>query len=176
MRSIIFWCNYTHATFNIQKNIRIPESDSMEYKIFNACKKYRLVSPNYSSVFEFNPLKNNGVATFNVDFNYRPYNPYIHIAPFFNSDSLYGVDTNDQRGLILQGDFSVGYYSDKWAEYQIQNANYANIFNRQLDNIDFNQRQEREKFHVDRTTEGITEVLGLGGGLSGAKSFSGLGP
>ena len=157
----------------------MEKGEDITTKEYNACKHFRLVSPNYSSAFEFNPLKNNGVTVFNVDFNYKPYNPYIHIAPFFNSlenGGLYGVDTNDQRGLILQGDFSVGYYSDAWASYQIQNANYANIFNRQLDNIDFNQRQEQEKFRVDRATEGITEVLGLGGGMQGAKSFSSLGP
>ena len=70
----------------------LGKEDSIDYKVFNTCKKYRLVSPNYTSVFEFNPLKNLGVTTFNVDFNYRPYNPYIHIAPFFNSEGLYGVD------------------------------------------------------------------------------------
>ena len=176
MRSIIFWSNYTHATFNIEKPIRIPEADSIEYKVFNACKKYRLVSPNYSSVFEFNPLKNNGVSVFNVDFTYKPFNPYIHIAPFFNESGLYGVDTNDQRGLVLQGDFSVGYYSDKWAQYQIQNANYANIFDRQIQNIDVAQGIEREKQTWNNWATGITEGLGLGGGLQGAKAFSGLGP
>lgn len=179
-RSFGLYCPGCSGTFNINHTMEVPdEEDSIEYKLFNTTRKFRLVSPNYTSIFEFNPLKNNGVTTFNVDFNYRPYNPYIHIAPYFKSieeGGLYGVDTNDNRGLILQGDFSVGYYSDAWASYQIQNANYANIFNRQLENIDFNQRQEREKFRVDRTTEGITEVLGLGGGMQGAKAFSGLGP
>ena len=176
-RSFGLYCPSCSGTFNINHTMEVPsEEDSIEYKLFSATRKFRLVSPNYTSIFEFNPLKNLGVTIFNVDYNYRPYNPYIHIAPYFNSEGLYGVDTNDQRGLVLQGDFSVGYYSDAWANYQIQNANYANIFNRQLENIDFNQRQEREKFRVDRTTEGITEVLGLGGGMQGAKAFSGLGP
>lgn len=173
-RSFGLWCINSHGTFNIDYQIEMPEETSEAYKVFNTCKKFRLVSPNYSSSFEFNPLKNNGVSIFNVDFNYRPFNSYIHVSPVF--DGLYGVDTNDNRGLILQGDFSIGYYSDAWANYQIQNANYANIFNRQIENIDFNQAQEREKQTWNNWTTGITEALGLGGGLQGAKAFSGLGP
>ena len=113
-RTFGLWCISCHDTFDINYTIETPsEDDAVEYKLFSACKKFRLVSPNYSSAFDFNPLKNNGVTKFNVDFTYKPYNPYIHIAPFFNTSGLYGVDTNDSRGLILQGDFSVGYWSDK---------------------------------------------------------------
>ena len=189
-RSFGLWCISNHGTFDIKTPVEIAgkigrpaytldttrEEISIDYKVRNACKRFRLVSPNYSSVFEFNPLKNNGVDKFNVDFTYKPFNPYIHIAPFFKEGSLYGVDRNDARGLILQGDFSVGYYSDKWAQYQIQNANYANIFDRQIQNIDFNQAQEREKWNVNRIAGWVTESMGLGGGIQGAKAFSGLGP
>lgn len=175
-RTIGLWCINSHNSFNIEYNIEKPEEDSIEYKVFNACKKFRLVSPNYSSVFEFSPLKNLGVKTFNVDFNYRPFNPYIHIAPYFNSEGLYGADTNDLRGLVIQGDFSVGYYSDKWADYQIQNANYANIFNRQLQNIDANQALEREQTRTQFGVNIATEFMGLGGGLKGASAGSAGGP
>ena len=168
------WCPQSHGTFDIPYAIEMPEENSEAYKVFNACKKFRLVAPNYSSIFEFNPLKNGGVTVFNVDYNYRPFNPYIHIAPTF--DGLYGVDTNDNRGLILQGDFSVGYYSDKWAEYQIQNANYSNIFDRQLANIDANQRLEREQTRTQYGVNIATEFLGLGGGLKGASAGSAGGP
>lgn len=162
------WCPQSHGTFNITHTIEMPEENSEAYKVFNACKKFRLVAPNYSSIFEFNPLKNGGVTVFNVDYNYRPFNPYIHIAPTF--DGLYGVDTNDNRGLILQGDFSVGYYSDKWAEYQIQNANYSNIFDRQLANIDSNQKLEREQTRTQYGWNIASEFMGLGGGLKGASA------
>lgn len=168
-RSAGIWCYSSHGSFDIEYEMEMPEHiDGVEYKVFNACKKFRLVSPNYTSVFEFNPLKNNGVDRFNVDFNYRPYNPYIHIAPFFKDSGLYGVDTNDSRGLILQGDFSVGYYSDKWADYQINNANYANIFNRQMQNLDSMQKLEREQTWTNAGINIASEFLGLGGGLRGA--------
>ena len=182
------WCPQSHGSFDIQTPTDIvgsigspiypvdttDEEITMDYKVRTACKKFRLVGPNYSSIFEFNPLKNGGVNQFNVDYNYRPFNPYIHISPVFNK--LYGVDTNDNRGLILQGDFSVGYYSDKWAEYQIQNANYANIFDRQLQNIDSNQKLEREQTRTQYGMNIATEFLGLGGGLKGASAGSAGGP
>ena len=176
-KSFGLWCITSHDTFNIIHTIETPTTDDpVEYKLFSASKKFRLVSPNYSSVFEFNPLKNKGVTIFNVDFTYKPYNPYIHIAPYFNSEGLYGVDTNDQRGLVLQGDFSVGYYSDKWANYQIQNANYDNIFNRQIQNIDSMQKLEREQTRTQYGMNIATEFLGLGGGLKGASAGSAGGP
>lgn len=176
-KSFGLWCITSHDTFNIIHTIETPtDEDPVEYKLFNASRKFRLVSPNYSSVFEFNPLKNKGVTIFNVDFTYKPYNPYIHIAPYFNSEGLYGVDTNDQRGLILQGDFSVGYYSDKWANYEIQNANYANIFDRQIQNIDSMQKLEREQTRTQYGMNIATEFLGLGGGLKGASAGSAGGP
>lgn len=138
MQTFLLWCNTSHGSFDIEHEMEIPEPDSVEYKLFSTCKKFRLVSPNYSSMFEFNPLRNKGVTRFNVDFNYRPYNSFIHIAPFFNEDGLYGVDTNDNRGLILQGDFSIGYYNSAWVSYQTQNANYNAIFNREIKNMDTN--------------------------------------
>lgn len=199
--SIILYCKNSSGTFNISKRIRwIPEDwskvpitgvlpaqdDVSEYdkskwvkRVVN-CRKYRLVAPNYQSVFEYEPLKNRkpdqiysageGEITFNVDYTYKPFNPYVHIAPLFEEKGLYGKDTNDNRGLIFQGDFSVGYYSDRWAEYQVQNANYANIFNRELQHLDVQQGIEWEKFKVEATVDLIKESLGLGGGLQGAQA------
>ena len=156
--SFALWCPQSHGTFDIEHRVATPEPDSIEYKVFNECKKFRLVSPNYASGFDFMPLKNNGVTRFNVDYNYRPYNPYIHIAPIF--DGLYGVDENDNRGLILQGDFSVGYYSDKWAEYQIQNANYANMFNREMQNLERNQKLEVQQHAMAGGFDAVANTFG----------------
>ena len=175
-RGFALWCPSCQDTFDLTYQIDIPEADSIEYKLYNSCKKFRLVAPNYSSSFEFMPLKNLGVSTFNIDFTYKPYNSFVHISPLFNSQGLYGVDTDDARGLILQGDFSVAHYSDAWADYQIQNANYANIFNRQLQNIDVTQGIEREKTWTSNVTNIVSESLGLGGGLQGARAGSVGGP
>ena len=70
-----------------------------------------------------------------------PYNPYIHISPTF--DGLYGQDYGDSRGLICQGDFSLASVSDAWVQYQIQNKNYQNIFNREIAQMDKTRNYER---------------------------------
>ena len=71
----------------------------------NETKMYRLCSPNWASSFEFSPIKNNGVSYFNIYCTFKPYQPYIRIAPGFRN--LYGADYNDARGLILGGDYSI---------------------------------------------------------------------
>lgn len=107
---------------------------AMAIKIDNECKLYRLVSPNYVGEFEFSVSKNGGVSKFNVDCTYKPYNPYIHVNPDFKN--LYGQDFNDSRGLICQGDYTVGMISDAFTNYELQNKNYQAIFNRQIQNMD----------------------------------------
>jgi len=103
-------------------------------KISNECDLYRLVSPNYASSFEFSPAKNGGVLFFHVNCTYKPYSPYINIHPNFGY--MYGSDYDDNRGLILAGDFSLPVTSDAFLSYQIQNKNYSNIFDRQMQNLD----------------------------------------
>lgn len=62
----------------------------MNYKITNETQLVRLCSPNWGSMFEFSLAKNNGVSKFNIDYTYKPYQPYIHINPDFKN--LYGSD------------------------------------------------------------------------------------
>lgn len=124
---------------------------------------YKLVSPNYNGSFEFNVYKNGGIDKFNVDMTLIPYNPYIHINPAFGN--LYGADYDDARGLICGGDFSLPKYSDKWAEYQLNNRNYQLIFDRQVRNLDFNQKQEATVANVSAATgilKGTTTGLTAG--------------
>lgn len=81
-----------------------------DVKVESECDMYRLCSPNYQGVFEFNAAKNNGISYFDVDCTYLPYNPYIHVNP--NFDGLYGKDFDDARGLICSGDFSLARITD----------------------------------------------------------------
>lgn len=92
-------------------------------------------------MFEFSVAKNRGVYNFNVDFTYKPYQPYIHINPTWNG--IYGSDFNDSRGLILGGDYSLPMTSSAWSEYQIQNKNWNAMFERQIDHMEFvNEKQQ----------------------------------
>lgn len=162
-KGVIYWASACQGTFNIIKDIQVGNK-----KITNQCDLYRLVSPNYNGQFEFNVAKNNGVDFFNVDFTYLPYSSYIHVNPNFKS--FYGNDYNDARGLICQGDFSICYLSDKWVEYQINNKNYNNIFNRQIENMDVNHKYDRAGQIVSGIAGAIgvgTAVGGMGGGVAG---------
>lgn len=128
---VIIWCNSSTMEFSIPYSITVTDP-----KITNECDMWRLSSPNYNGQFEFNAAKNGGVSYFNVDCEYKPYAPHIHVAPNFNL--LYGQDFDDGRGLICAGDFSLTQTSDAFATYQRQNANYDNIFNRQIQNMELN--------------------------------------
>lgn len=134
----------------------------MDYKLENECDMYRLCSPNYASVFEFNPAKNDGVEGYNVRYTYKPYQPFINVAPKFNR--LYGKDFKDNRGLILSGDFSLPIVKDAWINYQLQNKNYQLAFDRQIENLESNYSWQKKV--------GITNAITgtLQGGVSGAMS------
>ena len=136
-------------------------------KVDNECNLYRLVSPNYQGEFEFSPVKNGGVDRFNVDCTYKPYNPYIHVNPDFGG--LYGDDYNDSRGLICQGDFTVVMISDAFQTYELNNKNYQQIFNRQIQNMDISNEIARQEQGVKSVTGAITGTVtgAVGGGLVG---------
>ena len=144
-------------------NIPFDKYNLSNVKMTNETEMMRLVSPNYSSQFEFNPAKNGGITFFNVDCTYKPYNPYIHVNPNFGL--LYGSDFNDSRGLICSGDFSITSLSDAFKTYELQNKNYNEIFNREIQNLELNQSVERKQ-------DIINSIVG---GLSGAGAGAFLG-
>jgi hypothetical protein len=143
---IVLCCPYSNASFDISSEYftRMAglATTALQRKVSNECDLYRLVSPNYQGTFEFNLSKNDmSVDSFHVDCKYKPYSPYIHVAPDFKG--LYGTDYDDARGLTCSGDFSLDVVSDAWIQYQINNKNYENVFNRQIEYLDFNRGQER---------------------------------
>lgn len=132
-----------------------------DIKVANECDKYRLCSPNYNGQFEFNLAKNGDVNYFNVDCSYKPFNPYIHVNPEFGG--LYGRDFNDARGLICSGDFSLPQITSAWANYEANNKNYENIFNRQIQNLEISQNNQRLSDIVGGISSAAT--VGMGAGL-----------
>ena len=141
----------------------------LDYKVENQCDMYRLCSPNYASVFEFNAARNGGVEGYNVRYTYKPYQPFINVAPKFGR--LYGKDFKDNRGLILSGDFSLPIVRDSWINYQLQNKNYQLAFDRQIENMEVNygyQRAQGIANAVVGTIQGGTTGAMAGGMLGGA--------
>ena len=169
----LIWCAASSGSKVI--NLTIPVADK---KISNETELYRLVSGNYSAAFEFSAAKNGGVSYFNIDYTYIPYSPYIHISPVFNE--LYGGNFKDARGLIDQGDHSISYMSDKWVEYQINNKNYLNAFNREIEHMDTLHSYDRFEGIVNAAGSavgfGITAGVMTGNPLIGvgAGALSGL--
>lgn len=121
---------------------------------------YRLCSPNYASVFEFNAAMNNGVEGYNIRYTYKPYQPFINVSPKFNG--LYGIDFKDNRGLILAGDFSLPIVRDAWVDYQLQNKNYQLAFDRQIENLE-NQHSWQRAQNITGAVTGTIQ-----GGVTGA--------
>lgn len=159
LKSMLFWISEPNFSFTIEDSLVY---NSQEPKIQNETQFCRLNSPNYAASFDFSVAKNKGVGYWQVDCSYKPYQPYIHVAP--NWKGLYGSNFNDARGLICTGDFSIDLMTDKWQEYQIQNKNYNEIFNRQIQSLDLQQS-------IQKTQDIVGAVAGsLGGALSGANT------
>lgn len=150
----VFYAYESSATFNIAFNITVTNP-----KLEHITKLFRLASPNFDGEYEFDPYMNGGVEYFNVDFTYLPYQPWIKINP--NYKYLYGEDLNDSRGLILGGSFSITKMDDAWANYQMQNINYQNIFDRQIKNMKFNNKLQM----IEQGVGSASQALGTGAGI-----------
>ena len=126
---------------------------NLDIKINNECNFYRLNSPNYNAAFDFTLTKNdNSVDFFNVDCTYKPFDPYIHVNPNFKG--LYGKDWDDARGLICSGDFSISLVTNNFENYKLNNKNYQQIFNREIQNMD--------RLHkIDRTSQIVSDTFSL---------------
>ena len=128
-----------------KKQVQAPaisiDNNAQSYKLSNECDMYRLCSPNYNGQFEFSASKNGSVSSWNLSFTYKPYNPYIRVSPNFSR--LYGANFGDARGLICGGDFSMTQTNDAWEQYELQNKNYQKIFDRQIENMEVNNRVQR---------------------------------
>lgn len=167
-RTFLFWITKPNFSFAVSDMIAY----SSEPKIQNETQFCRLNSPNFSASFDFSIAKNKGVDYWQVDCSYKPYQPYIHVAP--NWRGLYGSDFNDARGLICTGDFSIDLMTDKWQEYQIQNKNYNEIFNRQIQSLDLQQSIAKRQNIFGAVAGSLSGAMSgattgaLAGGLPGA--------
>lgn len=138
-------------------------------KVESECNKYRLCSPNYQGSFDFNVAKNGGtVDYFIAECTYKPYTPYIKVVPQFGL--LYGANFSDARGAICGGDFSLSRFTDAWESFELQNKNYQNIFNREIQKLDFEQNLEYRKSLI---TGGVGILTGGVGGAAAGGMASG---
>jgi len=175
----IFFPKESTFKFNINKGMMNGQFNSLDNifritdkKIQNETEMARICSPNYASIFEMSPAKNNGIKAINVSCTYKPYNPFILVAPEF--DGLYGRDFSDNRGLLLAGDFSLPIINSAWVSFELQNKTYQQSFNREVVHMDKEfdiQRQEAIwKFAGNTVSSGVNGGIagGMAGGVYGA--------
>lgn len=157
--TVILYPTQSNVSFTIAQSLE-AKATALEKKVANECDMYRLCSPNGQGAFEFSVEKNGGVPYFDVDITYKPYNPYIHIAPHFAG--MYGADFNDFRGLTCGGDFSFGTLNDAWANYELSNKNYQAIFNREIENMDLNYKYQM----AESGLSSVVSAAGIGAGVA----------
>ena len=151
-----------------------PSNDALSRKLANECDLVRIVSQNYSAIFEFSPAKSGGVDGFLADCTYKPWSPYIHILPKLKG--LYGdnfVSIDDARGLICGGDMSLPQLSNAWANYQLQNKTYQEMFDRQIKNMDVQNDINKQGALAQAILAPITG--GAAGAATGGKLGGGYG-
>lgn len=164
--------NIPSSNFSTNVICSVPKgTTAIEQKVNNECDKWRLCSPNYSNYFDFSVEKNGGVQYFNVDCNYKPFTPYIHVNPNFGN--LYGYDDNSPRGLVLGGDFSLSQIIDQWQQYQVQNKNFQEIFDRQIQNMEINNKYQKIN---DIVSASVGAVSGAASGAFAGATMSGGNP
>lgn len=161
---VILYLDKASFTSKIDYDLTVTEGK----KIDSQCNFYRLNSPNYQGSFEFNLAKNGGsIEYFNIYCTYKPYTPFIKVTP--NLKDLYGNDYNDNRGLICGGDFSLPRASSAWEQYQLENKNYQNIFNREIQNMNFMQSIEMR----NQLISGAVGIISDTAKGAGAGAYSG---
>lgn len=176
--SVLLWATSDNFSFTIP--LAIPEEQTvLDKKVKTETEFVRFVSPNYSNSFEFDPQMNEGVNYVNVLCHYKPFNPYIKLQPNFKG--MYGSDFNDARGLICQGDFSLAQVTSAWADYELQNKNYQNTFNREIQNLKVTNSVQREREIWGAATGSLSGAAGgaalgmMAGGPIGAAAGAALG-
>lgn len=170
-KCIVIFSASNKGTFNITAENLPTLYSASNVKMVNQTQISRLSSPNYTAQFDFNVARNRGVSSFNVDYTYLPYRPYIHIAPVWSANGIYGKDFNDAKGLICGGDFSISYLSDAWVNYQVQNKNFQDIFDRGTQNLETNYKYQRLQSIIGTATSAAGAGAGIGalvGGPAGA--------
>lgn len=165
--TIIIYASSPSFTKRINTSKIYTPTTVKDFKVANECDMYRLCSPNYNGQFEFSATKNGGVSGWNITFTYKPYTPYIKVAPIFGN--LYGQNFGDARGLVCGGDFSISQTNDAWKSFELNNKNYQVMFDRQIQNLEVNNSVQREQQNWNRAFGVVSGTASgaMAGGMMG---------
>ena len=151
-------CSSSDFKFKIEKDeLKFNPEDYK--KDFNT-KQYRLCSPNQETIFEFSPAMNDGINTWEITCNYRPYTSYIKVQPTWNW--LYGNSEynglTDFRGLVYNSSLCVTQLNDPWANYISNNKNYQQLFDNQINTLT---KQQNIELNMMEETLGLRSFTGM---------------
>jgi hypothetical protein len=172
---LVFYPSSKDFQQRVKHKIKNRATTALEKKINVECDMMRLCSPNYDGVFEYNQEKTGNSDYFNIYCSLKPFQPFILVAPDFAN--LYGGNFNDARGLICGGDFSLPRSTDRWLSYVLNNKNYENVFNRQIENMEVNNKYSRIQDIAGMavgTVQGAATGAVLSGNLAGAAVGAGV--
>lgn len=137
----------------------------------------RLVSPDSQAIEVINPYFNYDgqglhlINAFDVYIKLQPFSPYIQVKPVYKGYN--GINVDDYRGLICGSGFSLAMANDQWATYQLNNKNYQQQFDREI---------QTQKINAGiNMVGGIAKSVGQGamgfamGGVAGAVVGAGAG-
>ena len=173
----LFWsAKSTFSFVNTYYYNPIDYSNPIKTKRLATTQFARLVSPNQANTFEFGVVQNNGIVKLEIDCQYKPFSPHIHVKPVFSR--LYGknwtndgttVDSVDTRGLLCSGDFSFPQTTNQWVQYELDNKNYQIQFNREIDTLELNQKWAERGAVINGITGavGSTAKGAIAGGMAG---------
>lgn len=169
---IMFFPTNINRTFKY--NLSIKRITNI--KVQNETEFLRFNDTTHNSSWDFDYVQNGGLSKVNVFCTFKPYNPFILIQPKF--DKLYGENYKDSRGLICSGDYSLDRVSDAWITYKLNNKNYQNIFDRQIENLSVSNKITNQNSIFSTIANSLSAsvggaiggsfVGGIGGAVSGA--------
>ena len=135
-----YFCNQDSFWFDIEPTStyldELKDQKDLNVKIQSETTLLRLCSMDGSSSININGAKNLGLSKLRVNCRYAPYQSYISLQPQWSM--FYGAEIGlkDTRGLNLTSTNSVTRTSNQWQDYVLQNQNYQDIFNRQIQSLD----------------------------------------
>lgn len=153
-------------TVNIPHEI-FPDSTKglLEQRKWGEKNYFRLCSPDFSNQFEFMPSRmSQDIPYFNVAITLRPNAPFLYVA--MPPSGLYGTGTQlyDGAGLVCTTNFSITRVNDAWVNYQLNNKNYQQIFNRQIQSMDLSNRIADEDAKWNIAMSGLNILTNTVGG------------
>lgn len=118
-------------------------TSTIDKKVDSECRFLRICSPDGKGMWDYNVTKNGNKNTaYYIYITFKPGQPYMHIRPQ-QFGGLYGqAFADDYRGMMTNTGYSLSGIIDSWMQYIQQNNNYQEIFNRQIESMEFQNKYQ----------------------------------